>query len=1178
MSSSLVGVRLRVLLTATLAAALTLAPSPTSTTAIPSKCPLRCSCTSNLSCSDLGEQSRVMDFSSVVASAFSYLQFFGRTKIRTIQTRAFSGLRVQRLRLDSLGVRDIESGAFLGVSDLTDVNVSHNHISGSVDSGMFAADTALSSLDISDNDIESLSSHVFALAGGSSIRELRLADNRLMVLPDLAFANLTGLEHLDLSGNRLTNLTQPLFDELFSLRRLLLANNRLSSLHPTQFNYLQHLDQLALENNELSSLPASVFSQLSSLRTLTLQGNRLTAVYSNVFPTIYSNLTTLNLDRNRFADLAQIGISGISSLETLTLAANRLTTIPTGYFDGLSSVKHLDLSRNNISSVLNESSFKGLTSLMSLNLSSSNIARISARTFGSSIRTLDLSKNDHLQDIDSDFLENAVNLTDLYMRSSDLSYETYGRNVLDSLENLDLYDNSIRYVNFRLFDYFPSLRRVDLSKNRINAISFSNSHNASLVSHVTVDDNRFSEMPVDVMSKLLNLRDLSLAHNSIEKVPILQSQSVVVLNLTGNIVSDIVDGAFNSTPNIRELYLGQNRLTSIRSSMFSDLKSLDHLDLSDNLISTIDVGSFQSLQRLTYLSLHGNKLASIAPGTFIGLYRINTLVLSANRLVSDVTEGLGQLDSLQYLILDNNHIISFNISYFFQFKSAPHWISLRRNRISELQLGQGWFSFRPTFLDLGENQITDDIFRSLQHLSYLQTLKLDGNNIRSVPTVGAFNGSLTELDLSNNALNDSSLTTIVQLRRLRQLRLDGNSISNLSTVDWGFLASSLSVLSLSNNRLTSLDQIGKLWSLTHLNVDNNLIESIPDAAFQPLYELEVLSMRGNRLTTIEQSTLNGLEQKCTQLDLSSNYIESVHPDSFHRLKNIRRLNLSNNTIKELVLPPTMDQLTELLLSNNQLTKFPGGLYNMRSINVLSLHNNLIDSMPSFDISSESGVRVVDLSHNRLRIVDQVHFVGSLNVVNISGNELTDIDADVLADATFISELSLSSNALGRLPVAVTLAVDRIARLYADRCSLTSLDNWVVSSPTTRLVELSLSANRLTVLPSSVIATVSSSLEHLDVRGNLLSTLDSEIYFSRSFPGDLSRLSLTGNPWLCDCQLAWLQYAYVEIDNATCWTPSTTTGQQVRCYDVDDCNLYYEAMYTDTCEEAIPPTGLRISKQ
>jgi len=405
-------------------------------------------------------------------------------------------------------------------------------------------------------------------------------------------------------------------------------------------------------------------------------------------------------------------------------------------------------------------------------------------------------------------------------------------------------------------------------------------------------------------------------------------------------------------------------------------------------------------------------------------------------------------------------------------------------------------------------------------------------------------------------------------------------------VDWSVLANSLSVLSLSNNRLTSLDQIGKLWSLTQLNVDNNLIESIPDAAFQLLYDLENLSLRGNRLTTIGQSTLNGLEQKCTELDLSSNYIGSVHSDSFRRLKNIRRLNLSNNAIRKLVLPPTMDQLNELLLSNNRLSTFPDGLYNLRSIKELILYKNVIESMPTLDIGSEFGVRLVDLSQNRLSNVDQVRFVGSLNVVNIGENELADIGAGVFADATFIRELNLSNNALGKLPVAVTLAVNRIARLYANRCSLTSLDNWAVArSPTTRLIELSLSGNRLTVLPPAVVASVSTSLEHLDVRGNLLSTLNREIYYGRSPPRSLQRLSLAGNPWICDCELHWLRYlGDVMIDNVTCWTPSSTAGELVICFTVDDCVVpaaleqqVPDYPRNDMCDK-IAPTGLRLSKQ
>jgi len=232
------------------------------------------------------------------------------------------------------------------------------------------------------------------------------------------------------------------------------------------------------------------------------------------------------------------------------------------------------------------------------------------------------------------------------------------------------------------------------------------------------------------------------------------------------------------------------------------------------------------------------------------------------------------------------------------------------------------------------------------------------------------------------------------------------------------------------------------------------------------------------------------------------------------------------------------------------------------------------------------VTLVDLSYNHLRDINKVRFIGSINVIDLGNNRLRDIGADVLADATFITELILSNNALGKLPVGVTFAVDRIARLRADKCSLTSLDNWVVPrSLTTRLVELSLSSNRLAILPPAVIRSVSSSLERLDVRGNLLSTFDRNSHFGRSsscIPSDHScRLLLAGNPWNCGCQLAWLRSLAVTIDYATCWSPPTTTGQHVLCYDVDNCpvrSAYKNDIHRrnlDVCEIAAPP-GLYVS--
>ena len=1029
MSSSSVNVVLRLLLTVMLSAVP--APYPTTdaqTTTPPLVCPTKCSCTRSLICTDLGDQSYVLDLSGVVASPFTFLQFTGRTKIRAIQARAFSGMRVERLQLHSSGVRVIEPGAFRGVTDLRGVIASRNHISGAVDAGMLAADAHLISIDVSHNDIESVTGDAFTSTGGSSLTHLRLAGNRLTVLPDSVFSGLSALYHLDLSGNQLTNLTRPLFDDLSSLRYLLLADNRISHIDSTVFDSLPRLESLALENNELSTLPESVFGRLSSLKTLTLQGNRLSAVDANVFSTTYPSLLTLKLDRNRISDLSQVQIANLTSLETLTLSANRLTAIPDGYFVRFSNITDLDLSRNNISSELQSSTFDGLESLSLLNLSSNNIRRMLANTFGASLRTLDLSDNDDMTYIKVGVFEDASNLTNLYLRSNSIASISRGIfSGIASLVNVDLSDNAIKYVYSSSFQNLPSLRQVNLSKNFISDIPTDFFVNASRLLLVTLDENLLSSVPVDIMSNLLKF---SLAHNGIRKLEALQSPTTF-LNLTGNSISDIVDEAFDGTPEIQELYLGQNQLTTIRAAMFSGLKYVERLDLSDNLISTIDVGSFRSELSMVFLNLRGNRLASIEPNTFTGPHII-TLDLSANRLVGNFTE-LRQL-FLEELILDDNDIVSFDVSDIVHFESGLRRLSLRRNRISQLHLDPSYY-FSFTSLDLGENQITDDIFHSLEQLMSLQTLKLDGNDIASVPTVSGLNDSLIELDLSNNALTDSSLSTIVQLRQLQQLRLDGNSLSDLSAADWSLLADSLSVLTLSDNRLASLDEISKLWSLTRLIVDNNLIESIYDETFQPLFDLDVVSLHGNRLTTIARSTLDGLEQRCTQLDLSSNSIASVHPAAFRRLKNVERLNLSNNAIGEIVLPPAMDRLSELLLANNRLERFPDGLRVLRSITLLSVENNMMESLPRLDVGNEFDVRLVDLAYNRLRDVDDVRFVGSFSVIDLRHNELADLGAQVLGDAAFIGELRLSDNELGSLPAGVTLAVGRIARLDASRSGL-----------------------------------------------------------------------------------------------------------------------------------------------
>ena len=183
--------------------------------------------------------------------------------------------------------------------------------------GDFGGLTALTSLNLSNNQLSSLSAEVFSDL--TMLLSLNLSNNQLSSLSAEAFDGLTALATLELFGNRLRSLPPGMFDRLTSLRRLDLENNRLSSVPAEIFDQLTELRDLSLGRNQLSSLPAGLFANLTNLGNLWLFSNQLSSLPALTNST---RLITLRLNNNQFHSLPRDIFSGLTGLGLLHLQGN----------------------------------------------------------------------------------------------------------------------------------------------------------------------------------------------------------------------------------------------------------------------------------------------------------------------------------------------------------------------------------------------------------------------------------------------------------------------------------------------------------------------------------------------------------------------------------------------------------------------------------------------------------------------------------------------------------------------------------------------------------------------------------------------------------------------------------------------------------------------------------------
>ncbi|XP_023285930.1 leucine-rich repeat transmembrane protein FLRT2-like [Seriola lalandi dorsalis] len=197
------------------------------------------------------------------------------------------------LHLQENNIQTISKAALAQLTQLEELHLDDNSISTvGVEEGAFREAVSLKLLFLTKNHLSSV-----PIGLPEDLKELRLDENRIAVIAEEAFQNVTRLQRLLLDGNLLTDegIAPGTFQDLVNLRELALARNSLT--FPPPLLPSQSLVKLSLQENQIDQIPVAAFA-------------------------------------------------GLNRLEKLDISSNQLQTLTQGVFDGLSSLKHL-MVRNN---------------------------------------------------------------------------------------------------------------------------------------------------------------------------------------------------------------------------------------------------------------------------------------------------------------------------------------------------------------------------------------------------------------------------------------------------------------------------------------------------------------------------------------------------------------------------------------------------------------------------------------------------------------------------------------------------------------------------------------------------------------------------------------------------------------------------------------------------------------
>lgn len=334
----------------------------------------------------------------------------------------------------------------------------------------------------------------------------------------------------------------------------------------------------------------------------------------------------------------------------------------------------------------------------------------------------------------------------------------------------------------------------------------------------------------------------------------------------------------------------------------------------------------------------------------------------------------------------------------------------------------------------------------------------------------------------------------------------------------------------------------------HLLCTNRGLRAVPKTSSLPSpQDVLTYSLGGNFITNITAFDFHRLGQ-LRRLDLQYNQIRSLHPKTFEKLSRLEELYLGNNLLQALA-PGTLAPLRKLRIlyaNGNEIGRLSRGSFEgLESLVKLRLDGNALGALPDAVFAPLGNLLYLHLESNRIRFLSKNVFaqLGKLRFLNLSANELQPSlrHAATFAPLRSLSTLILSANSLQHLGPRVFQHLPRLGLLSLRGNQLTHLAPeafWGLEA----LRELRLEGNRLTQLPVALLEPLHS-LEALDLSGNELSALHPTIFGHlgrlrelslrdnalSALSGDifaaspaLYRLDLDGNGWTCDCRLRGLK--------------------------------------------------------
>ena len=227
-----------------------------------------------------------------------------------------------------------------------------------------------------------------------------------------------------------------------------------------------------------------------------------------------------------------------------------------------------------------------------------------------------------------------------------------------------------------------------------------------------------------------------------------------------------------------------------------------------------------------------------------------------------------------------------------------------------------------------------------------------------------------------------------------------------------------------------------------------------------------------RLFDIRPETIENVQkisETIKRLMIPGLSIKSVPDNLVNNLINLERLDIGHNNLTDGGLPEgikKLENLVELNLTDNKLTKFPACIRRLKNLSRLDLSHNSLESLQGLEKIRRVQILVVD--HNKLStIFKDISHLKRLEILRCSNNNIQEIGQEI-RQLKYLKDIDLSDNNITMLPTDVFL-LPKLDALNVSRNSISKVPSFNIQVHNKHWVsEIDMSENDLSQFPGHLL--------------------------------------------------------------------------------------------------------------